>query len=163
MTTRAKRGFRLPADRLTLSATLALTLSPVPSVRAALIDPNWRCAMEEEFVPLIANNTWDLVPRPVGSNVVIVKWIFKHKFNSDGSLKRYKARWVLRGFTQRPGVDYDETFSPVVKSAMVHTVLSLAVSPSWPVHQLDVKNAFLHDTLLETVYCSQPTGFVDPA
>jgi hypothetical protein len=131
MTTRAKRGFRLPADRLTLSTTSASTLSPVPSsVRAALVDPNWRRAMEEEFAALIANNTWDLVPRPVGSNVVTGKWIFKHKFNSDGSLERYKARWVLRGFTQRPGVDYDETFSPVVKPATVRTVLSLAVSRS---------------------------------
>jgi hypothetical protein len=164
MTTRAKRGFWLPADRLTLSATSASTLSPVPSsVRAALVDPNWRRAMEEEFAAMIANNTWDLVPHPVGSNVVTGKWIFKHKFNSDSSLERYKARWVLRGFTQRPGVDYDETFSPVVKPATVCTVLSLAVSRSWPVHQLDVKNAFLHGTLSETVYCGQPTGFVDPA
>jgi hypothetical protein len=78
------------------------------------------------------------------------------------SLERYKARWVLRGFTQRPDVDYDEIFSPVVKPVTVCTVLSLAVSRSWPVHQLDVKNVFLHGTLLETVYCSQPTGFVDP-
>ena len=119
--------------------------------------------MEEEFAALIANKTCDFVPRPVGSNVVTGKWIFKHKFNSDGSLEWYKARWVLRGFTQRPDVDYDETFSPVVKPATVRTVLSLAVSRSWPVHQLDVKNAFLHGTLSETVYCSQPTGFVDPA
>jgi hypothetical protein len=101
MTTRAKRGFRLLADRLTLSATSTSTLSPVPSsIRATLVDPNWRRAMEEEFAALIANNTWDLVPHPVGSNVVTGKWIFKHKFNSDGSLERYKARWVLRGFTQ---------------------------------------------------------------
>jgi hypothetical protein len=101
MTTRAKRGFRLLADRLTLSATSTSTLSPVlSSIRATLVDPNWRRAMEEEFAALIANNTWDLVPHPVGSNVVTGKWIFKHKFNSDGSLERYKARWVLRGFTQ---------------------------------------------------------------
>jgi hypothetical protein len=119
--------------------------------------------MEEEFAALITNNTWDLVPRPIGSNVVTGKWIFKHKFNSDGSLEQYKARWVLHGFTQRLGVDYDETFSPVVKPATVRTILSLAVSRSWPVHQLDVKNAFLHGTLSETVYCSQPTRFVDPA
>jgi hypothetical protein len=78
-------------------------------------------------------------------------------------LERYKAHWALRGFTQRPDIDYDETFSPVVKPATVRTVLSLAVSRSWPVHQLDVKNAFLHGTLSETVYCSQPTRFVDPA
>jgi hypothetical protein len=71
--------------------------------------------------------------------------------------------WVLRGFTQRPDVDYDETFNPVVKPATVRTILSIAVSRDWPIQQLDVKNAFLHSTLTETVYCSQPTGFVNPA
>jgi hypothetical protein len=119
--------------------------------------------MEEEFSALMSNNTWDLVPRPPGANIVTGKWIFRHKYHADGSLDRYKARWVLRGFTQRPGVDYDETFSPVVKPATVRTVLSLALSQQWPVHQLDVKNAFLHGTLSETVYCSQPTGFLDTA
>jgi hypothetical protein len=114
----------LPADKLTLSTTSALTLSPVPSVCAALVDPNRRRGMEEEFAILIASNTWDLVPRPIGSNVITSKWIFKHKFNSDSSLERYKARWVLHSFTQRPDVDYDETFSLVVKPATVRTVLS---------------------------------------
>jgi len=101
------------------------------------------------------------VPRPSSCNVVTGKWICTHKRRADGTLDRYKARWVLRGFTQWPGVDYDETISPVVKPATVRTVLSLALSRSWPVHQLDVKNAFLHGTLSETVYCSQPAGFVD--
>ena len=90
------------------------------------------------------------MPRPSGCNVVTGKWIWTHKRRADGTLERYKARWVFRGFTQRPGVDYDETFSPVVKPATVRMVLSLALSCSWPVHQLDVKNAFLHGTLLET-------------
>ena len=94
------------------------------------------------------------MPRPSGCNVVTAKWFWTHKRRADGTLERYKARWVLRGFTQRPGVYYDETFSPVVKPAMVRTVLSLALSHTWPVHQLDVKNAFLHGTLSETVYCS---------
>jgi len=119
-----------------------------------LTDPHWRRAMEEEHAALIENHTWDLVPRPAKANVVTGKWIFKHKFHADGSLDRYKARWVLRGFTQRPGVDYDETFSPVVKPATVRTVITLAHSRDWPIHQLDVNNAFLHGVLLETVYCS---------
>jgi hypothetical protein len=102
------------------------------SICVALTDPKWRHAMEEEFVALIANNTWDLVLCPVGSNVITGKWIFMHKFNYDGSLDRYKARWVFHGFTQQTGIDYDETFSPVVKSAMVYTMLSLIVShPGW--------------------------------
>jgi hypothetical protein len=147
MTTRAKAGQRFP------SVFNNTTLSPVPrSFRNALADPNWRAAMEDEFSTLLQNNTWELVPRPTQGNIVTGKWIFKHKFRVDGSLERYKARWVLRGFTQRTGIDFDETFSPVVNPATVRTVLSLALSRGWPVHQLDVKNAFLHGVLSETVF-----------
>jgi hypothetical protein len=95
--------------------------------------------------------------------VVTGKWLFRHKLTSDGSLDRYKASWVLRGFTQHPGVDYDETFNPMIKFATVHAVLSLVLSRDWTIHQLDVKNAFLYDTLTGTVYCSQSTCFVDAA
>jgi hypothetical protein len=117
----------------------------------------------EEYEALLSNSTWDLVPRPPRANVATNKWIFKHKLKADDSLDRYKARWILWCFTQRPGVDYDETFSPVIKSATIRTVLTLAVSGGWPLHQLDVKNAFLHGTVSEIVYCSQPDGFIDPA
>lgn len=159
MTTRGKHGIRKAPDRLNLHVD---TLSSLPRMyRAALADPHWRSAMEEEFSALLATCTWELVPRPPNINVVTGKWIFKHKLQADGSLDRYKARWVLRGFKQRPGVDFDETFSSVVKPSTVRTVLSLAVSRRWPIHQLDVKNAFLHGTLQETVYCIQPPGFVD--
>jgi hypothetical protein len=133
------------------------------SFRAALVDPNWCAGMEEQYRTLISNSTWDLVARPPDTNVVSGKWIFKHKNNADGTLERYKARWVVRGFTQRPGIDFDETLSPVVKPATVRMVLSLALSRQWPVHQLDVKNAFLHGILTEIVYCSQPAGFEDSA
>jgi hypothetical protein len=118
--------------------------------------------MHDEFEALRTNKTWTLVPRPARANVVSGKWIFKHKFHSDGHLARYKARWVVRGFSQQPGIDFDETFSPVVKRATIRIVLSIAVSRSWPIHQLDVKNAFLHGKLDEEVYCQQPPGFVDP-
>jgi hypothetical protein len=132
MRTRGKSGFTQPVDRLNLHAG---TLSPIPtSIRTALTDPQWRAAMQAEFDALQANDTWELVPRPPGINLVTGKWIFRHKFFANGSLDRYKARWVLRGFTQHPGIDYDETFSPVVKPATVRVVLTLALSRSWPIH-----------------------------
>jgi hypothetical protein len=110
--------------------------------------------MEEEYDDLITNNTWDLVPHPIGSNVSTSKWIFKHKFHSDGTLEWYKAHWVLRDFTQQPDVNYDETFCLIVKPTTVRMVLSLAISRSWLVHQLGVMNAFLHGTLSKIVYYS---------
>ena len=164
MVTRAQAGIFKPNPRyanLTATAVPA-DASPLPrSVRSAVQDPNWLAAMQEEFAALVSNRTWELVPRPPRANLITGKWIFKHKTRADGSLERYKARWVVRGFNQRAGVDYGETFSPVVKPATIRTVLTLAASRGWPVHQLDVKNAFLHGTLAEEVYCLQPAGFVD--
>jgi len=83
--------------------------------------------MEENFA-LFSNNTWDLVPRPPGANVVTGKWIFRHKYLADGTLDRYKARWVLHGFTQRPGVDYDETFSLLSRQFSLCDLQGLAYS-----------------------------------
>jgi hypothetical protein len=161
MQTRAKHGIFCPKKFFNMSNTTSTT-SPLPSsYKSALLDPNRHNAMHDEFNALMNNNTWCLVPRPAGANVITGKWIFRHKHNSDGTLARYKARWVVRGFNQEHGVDYDETFSPVVKPATIRTVLSMATSSSWPIHQLDVKNAFLHGNLSETVYCSQPAGFVN--
>jgi hypothetical protein len=122
-------GVLRPINRLVLTVDAALAHSLVPSfVRAALADPHWRQAMEEQYEALLAKHTWDLVRRPPNTNVVTGKWIFRHKLTSDGSIDRYKARWVLRSFTQRPRVDYDETFSFVIKFATVRTVLYLALS-----------------------------------
>lgn len=118
--------------------------------------------MQLEYDALQANNTWTLQDRPPGSRIITGKWVFKHKWNPDGTLDRYKARWVIRGFNQRPGIDFGETFSPVVKPPTIRTVLTLVASKRWPAHQLDVSNAFLHGNLQETVYCSQPTGFENP-
>nr|GFA99493.1 ribonuclease H-like domain-containing protein [Tanacetum cinerariifolium] len=108
--------------------------------------------MFDEYNALIKNKTWTSVPRPEGANIVRCMWLFRHKFLADGTLSRYKARLVANGSTQVVGVDVDETFSPVVKPGTIRTVLSLAISRHWPVHQLDVKNAFLHGDLAETVY-----------
>jgi histone deacetylase 1/2 len=119
--------------------------------------------MQDEHHALKQNGTWELVAWPRDAHVISGKWIFKNKYNADGSLERRKERWVVRGFSQRPGLDFDQTFSPVVKPVTTRTVLHLAAARDWPVHQLDVKNAFLRGDLTEKVYCQQPAGFVDPA
>lgn len=116
---------------MNLQATM---LSPIPrTYRSALVDSNWRDTMQEEFTALQANKTWDLAPPPPGTNIVTRKWIFRHKLHLDGSLERYNARWVLRGFTQRPGIDFSETFSPVVKGN--HPYSSIYGSISELAHQ----------------------------
>lgn len=94
--------------------------------------------------------------------MVDCKWVYKLKRDQRGAIKRYKDRLVAKGFRQQPGVDYHETFSPVVKSTTIRLVLSLAVAQNWQLRQLDVQNAFLHGDLRETVYLKQPPGFVDP-
>nr|GEV41793.1 ribonuclease H-like domain-containing protein [Tanacetum cinerariifolium] len=118
-------------------------------------------AMYDEYNALIKNGTWILVPKPSNVNVVRSMWLFRHKYHVDDSLRRYKARFMANGSTQQRGVNCEDTFSLVVKLAIIHTVLSLALSHNWPIRQLDVKNAFLNGDLFETVYMYQPPGFVD--
>jgi hypothetical protein len=162
MTTRAKAGVFKPNPKYAMAA-ITPGLSAVPtSARAALKDPHWRAAMQAEFDALLANRTWKLVERPPNARIITGKWVFRVKLNPDGTLNRYKARWVVRGFHQRPGIDFTETFSPVVKPATIRTMLALIASQTWPAHQLDVSNAFLHGNIDEEVYCQQPTGFADP-
>jgi hypothetical protein len=97
----------------------------------ALSDPNWCHAMEEEYIALIQYKTWLLVPPVSNKNLIDCKWVYRIKKRSDGTIDRYKARLVAKGFKQRYGLDYEDTFSPVVKIATIRTVLSLAVSHGW--------------------------------
>jgi hypothetical protein len=142
-----------------------VTKHPLPpsleptSVTQALTDPQWRATMSSELIALMRHDTWHLVPPPKGCNIIGYKWVFRVKRLADGSIDRFKARLVAKGFNQRPGLDYTQTSSPVVKPVTIHTILSVDVMHGWPLHQLDVNNAFLHGNLTEEVYMSQPPGF----
>ncbi|GKF39619.1 ribonuclease H-like domain-containing protein [Tanacetum coccineum] len=108
--------------------------------------------MYDEYNALVKNGTWILVPRSSNVNLVRSMCLFKHKFHADGALNCYKARLVAKGSNQQHDVDFDETFSLVVKQATIRTVLSLVVSRQWSIHQLVVKNAFFNGDLSEIVY-----------
>ena len=108
--------------------------------------------MDAEFQVLQRQQTWSLVPAPPSVNLVGCKWVFKLKLNNDGSISRYKARLVAKGFHQQAGVDFHETFSPIVKPTTVRLILGIAVSCRWVLRQLDVSNAFLHGFLKEEVF-----------
>ena len=118
--------------------------------------------MSEEYNALLHNSTWDLIPFHPSQNIIGCKWVFRIKRNPDGSVARYKARLVAKGFHQRPGVDFTETFSPVVKPTTIRLILSLATTKGWQLRQLDVNNAFLQGSLSEDVFMQQPPGFTHP-
>lgn len=163
MVTRGKNNIVKPVQRLCLNAEKANdSLLVVPkTVSQALKIPQWRAAMDEEYDALQRQKTWTLVPKSMATNVVSCKWIFRIKYDSDGKPIRNKARLVARGFTQRPGLDYDQTFSPVAKHPTIRILLSIAVTNDWPLRQVDINNAFLHGHLTETVFMEQPAGYVD--
>jgi len=159
MQTRSKSGIIKTNPKYACLAEYKVPAEP-RSVKSALADQGWYTTMKEEMDALQQNHTWILIPQTTDMNVIGCKWVFKTKLASDGSLDRLKARLVAKGFHQEEGVDFTETFSPVVKHATIRLVLSVAMMNQWPIHQLDVKNAFLHGTLTETVYMEQPPGFI---
>jgi histone deacetylase 1/2 len=115
--------------------------------------------MDIEYDALMKNKTWHLVPPHRGQNIIDCRWVYKEKRKADGTLDKYKARLVAKGYKQRYGIDYEDTFSPVVKAATIRLVLSLAVSFGWTLRQLDVQNAFLHGNLEEEVFMRQPPRY----
>ena len=151
-------------DHLSSSSSVLVasidSISVPKTVTEALNHPGWKNAMLEEICALEDNHTWKLVDLPQGKKVVGCKWVFAVKVNPDGSVARLKARLVARGYAQTYGVDYSDTFSPVAKLNSVRLFISIAASQQWMIHQLDIKNAFLHGDLEEEVYLEQPPGFV---
>eukprot|EP00731_Ephydatia_muelleri_P020359 Em0013g86a len=146
-----------------VGTVLMTQLEEPQSITEALesdLSEQWREAADSEYQSLMQNETWERVELPKGRKPVGCKWVFKAKRGSDGKVQRFKARLVAKGFTQKHGIDYDETFSPVVRFTSVRTLLAFAVQNGMMVHQMDVVTAFLNGTLEEEIYMEQPPGYI---
>lgn len=167
MVTRAKAGISKPkvlsltsaplSSSTTESSTTLLNLKPALSIapkshRTNLTDPAWYNTMAAEATALQGKQTWKLVPPDSSQKLISNKWVFKVKTKADGTLDKLKARLVAPGFEQLAGVDFVETFSPVVKFTTIRLIFTLAASRGWSVQQIDVNNAFLNGDLEETIY-----------
>jgi histone deacetylase 1/2 len=162
--TRLQKSIRQPkqyTDGTIRYGMFTSTAEPSTLVEA-LEDTRWHRAMQDEYDALMDNKTWHLVPPSSTRNLIDCKWVYRVKKNVDGSVDRHKARLVAKGFKQRYGIDYEDTFSLVVKATTIRLVLSVAISYGWSLQQLDVKNVFLHGVLEEEVYMKQPQGFENP-
>jgi len=159
--TRLQHGIRQPKIRTdgTIRYGCFTSTGEPQNLEEALNDERWKAAMDTEYHALMENKTWHLVPPEKGRNIIDCKWVYKIKRKADDTIDRYKAHLVAKGFKQQYGIDYEDTFSPVVKATTIRMVLSIAVSNGWSLRQLDVQNTFLHGILEEEVYMRQPPGY----
>lgn len=125
----------------------------------ARTNPKWQEAMRNELNALESNETWEITTLPVDKQPVGCKWVYRIKYNADGSIDRYKARLVAKGYTQVEGEDYSEIFSPVAKIVSVRLMIAMVAANNWCLHQIDVSNAFLHGRLEDEIYMLPPPGY----
>ena len=135
--------------------------STVDEARSSPEKVKWEKAMEREMESLHSNDVWELVEPPSNRKIVGSKWIFKRKVDANGIVECYKVRLVAQGCTQEFGLDYEETFSPVVRFESIRSVVALGAQHKLQLHQMDVSTAFLHGELSEEVYMRQPEGFIE--
>ena len=122
--------------------------------------PQWKEAIKSEMDSILQNHTWELVDLPQGCKPLGYKWIFKKKMKADGTIDKYKARLVIKGYRQKSGLDYFDTNSPVTRITSIRLVLAITSIRSLEVHQMDVKTTFLNGDLVEEIYMEQPERYV---
>ena len=160
MQTRGKAGIQRPNTCYAL-LTSKYTAKVPKNIAEAMAHPGWNESVSDEIGTIHMLDTWDLVPASEDMHILSSRWLFTIKFWPDGTVRKLKSRLVVKGYEQEEGLDYLETFSPVVRTTTILLVLNIAVSEGWSLRQLDVTNAFLHGELDEPVYMYQPPGFVD--
>jgi transposase InsO family protein len=172
--TRSNLGIPAPRleDSAALMADVALTSTAVPSsqlppeprnFKAAMASDEakeWKAGCDEEYKSLDDNKTWELVDLPEDAHVIGSGWVFRRKLQMDGTIKRWKARFVARGYEQTEGVDFHETFSPVASYASIRLVLAIAAALCLLLHQMDVVSAFLQGPIDTAIYVRQPEGYI---
>ena len=129
---------------------------------SSLEAPYWIEAINDEVESILQNHTWELVDLPPGSKPLGYKWIFKKKMKADGSINKYKAKLVIKGYKQKEGLDYFDTYSPVTRISSIRMLIAIAAIHNLEIHQMDVKTAFLNGDLDEEIYKEQPEGFIVP-
>ncbi|MCO5578478.1 hypothetical protein L7F22_032320 [Adiantum nelumboides] len=163
---RSSERNRYPVDRLMYDGYVAKHFAFMAKV-AQDVEPTcfendkWQEAMNEEMDALYGNETWELALLPKGKKPIGCRWVYKVKHNSDGSVSRYKGGLVAKEYAQTYGIDYEETFASIAKMAIVRAVIAVVVAKGWILHQMDVKNAFLHCDLQEEVNMEQPPSYQD--
>lgn len=162
MVTRSKVGTIKPKPnpRYVLFTVTSTPTEP-RTVTEALKHPGWNGAMTEEMVSFDEPDTFTLVPYQPNMHILGCIWIFRVKLNADGTVRCLRSRLVVKGYDQEEGIDYLDTYSPLVKSPTIRAILHLATVNNWDIKQLDVKHAFLYGDLTETVYMHQPPGFIN--
>ncbi|KAI4297629.1 hypothetical protein L6164_037513 [Bauhinia variegata] len=156
------RGTRLLSDiyQRSNAAMCNIAVCEPASFEEAVMKEKWLAAMQEELSMIEKNQTWELVSRPHDRNVIGLKWVFRTKFNPDGSINKHKARLVVKGYSQIFGIDYSDTFAPVARHDTIRLLLTIVAQKGWQVFHMDVKSAFLNGFLQEEIYVEQPEGFV---
>jgi hypothetical protein len=120
----------------------------------------WKEAIRSEMDSIMSNATWEVVERPYGCKPIGSKWVFKKKIRPNGTIERYKARLVIKAYSQKEGEDFFDTYSPVAQLTTICVLLSLAASHGLLIHQMDVKTTFLNGELDEEIYMEQLARFV---
>nr|GEX85627.1 retrovirus-related Pol polyprotein from transposon TNT 1-94 [Tanacetum cinerariifolium] len=153
---------QLESDGEVCMFALIVSRTEPKNIKEAMADSAWIESMHEELHQFDRLEVWELVDRPLCTNVINLKWLWKNKHDEENTVIRNKSRLVAKGYAQKEGVDFEESFASIARLEAVRLFIAYAVHKSFTIYQMDVKTTFLYGHLKEEVYLNQPNGFVDP-